>query len=192
MARELSVALDIEGVLADTHARTEERSDLLEPEHCPPVDWDFPTEEHMDEFLHVSQNLWHNHNHTIPPMVDDLRTPTRALSRAHNVDIVTHRSNVDNQLREWLDGYGVDYNDFIVAKGNKSDAGDYDVHIDDSPRVAADAVSSDRYCILIDRPYNQHVKPHTRLERVSDVAEACEFLARADVSALGSLRELHE
>lgn len=179
----LDIALDVEGVLADTHAATAARSDFLEPEECPPPDWDFPSDEHYEEFMHVSQNLWHNHNHEIPPMVGNLWKPTRRLARRHNVDIVTHRQNVDSQVVEWLKGYNVYYEDFHVSKGHKTDVGEYDVHIDDSPNVAADALSDGRHVVLIDRDYNRSVEETNRLTRVSDVSEAAELLATCDITS---------
>lgn len=184
----LDIALDVEGVLADSHAATAARSDFLEPEECPPPDWDFPSDDHYEEFMHVSQNLWHNHNHEIPPMVDNLWKPTRRLARRHNVDIVTHRQNVDAQVVEWLRGYNVYYEDFHVSKGHKTDVDDYDVHVDDSPNVAADALSDGRHVVLIDRPYNQSVEDSNRLTRVSDVSEACELLATVEVTPFGQPR----
>lgn len=176
----LDIALDVEGVLADSHAATADRSDFLEDEHCPPPDWDFPSEDHYEEFMHVSQNLWHNHAHHIPPMVDGLWKETRRLARRHNVDIVTHRSGVDDQVREWLDGYNIHYENFHVARGDKTDVGDYHVHVDDSPQVARDALESGRSVVLIDRPYNQRLDYEIQHEpfvrRVSDLSEAAEVL----------------
>lgn len=176
----LDIALDVEGVLADSHAATAERSDFLEPEHCPPNNWDFPSEDHYEEYMHVSQNLWHNHAHHIPPMADDLWKDTRTLSRRHNVDIVTHRSGVDEQVREWLDGYNIHYEDFHVAGRDKTDVGEYDVHIDDSPQVAQDALESGRSVVLIDRPYNEGFQYELAYEpfvwRVNDLSEAAEVL----------------
>lgn len=182
---ELDIALDVEGVLADTHAATAERSDFLEPRNCPPPNWEFPSDEHFEEFMHVSQNLWHNHSHEIPPMVDGLWKATRKLSRRHNVDIVTSRTNVDSQIIDWLNAYNVYYEDFHVARDSKNDVGHYDVHVDDSPSVAAEALADHRCVVLIDRPYNQSFENSTRLTRVSDVSEACEFLSTVETNSFG-------
>jgi hypothetical protein len=178
--RNLHIALDVEGVLADSHAATAERSDMLEPKDCPPPNWDFPSDEHHDEFMHVSQNLWHNHAHHIPPMEDGLWKATRRLSRQHDVDIVTHRTGVDRQVQEWLSGYNIRYNEFNSTTRPKSHLDDYDVHIDDSPNVVADALEANRSVILIDRPYNQDIQVGKRhgpfIRRVSSVTEAAEVL----------------
>lgn len=181
----LNVALDVEGVLSDTHTATEQRSDFLEPKHCPPDQWEFPSEEHYEEFMHVSQNLWHNHNYKIPPQVDNLWKPTRSIYRQHNVDIVTHRTNVDRQMIEWLDGYNVYYNKFHATSKPKTEVGTYDVHIDDSPHVASEAVEDGRYVVLIDSKSNQSVESHRRLERVSNITEAAEFLITCEIGVNG-------
>lgn len=182
----LRIALDVEGVLADTHTATAERSDMLEPHECPPPGWDFPTEEHYDEFMHVSQNLWHNHAHHIPPMEDGLWKAVGKLHRFHHVDIVTHRKNVDRQIQEWLAGYNIEYDEFHTSAGNKTDVGDYHVHIDDSPNVVTDVLENNRSILVVDRPYNQDIEYGKRHEpfvrHVSGVTEASEILTGNDIA----------
>lgn len=189
-----NVALDIEGVLSDTHEATAQRSNFLTEDECPPDDFSFPTDEHFEEFMHVSSNLWHNHNHMIPPKVENIWKAVRNINHVYSVDIVTNRNNVDDMLREWLDGYNVEYDNFYSLRGDKTGIGDHDIHVDDSPHVAADALSAGRHVVLIDAPYNQSVefesseedsqsanttsshKPHRRLERVADIHEAADLL----------------
>lgn len=174
-----NIALDVEGVLSDTHKATAERSDMLEPKHCPPKNWDFPTEEHHEEFMHVSQNLWHNHNHLIPPTEDGLGKATSILNEVHNVDVVTHRTGVDNQIREWLRGYGIVYDDFISTRKSKSDIGDYDIHIDDSPNVVDDVAGNGRVVYMVERPYNSEKELPKGALRVRGVNDAVWLLTRS-------------
>lgn len=176
--RSLHIALDVEGVLADSHAATAERSDMLEPNDCPPPNWDFQSDEHREEFMHVSQNLWHNHAHHIPPTEDDLWKSVRAMARVHDVDIVTHRSNVDQQVREWLAGYNIDYDNIYFADGYKSEVDDHDVLVDDSPRVAEDCIRNRTHCLLVNRRYNENVSglDSRYVRRVSGVRAASERL----------------
>jgi len=180
--KRLHIALDVEGVLADSHAATAERSDELEPHQCPPPNWDFESDEHYDEFMHVSQNLWHNHAHHIPPMEAGLWKATRSMNRLHDVDIVTHRSNVDNQVKEWLSGYNIDYNDIHFARGHKTDVGDHDVLVDDSPNVARDGIENNTHVLLVNRPYNENVSglDSRYVRRVSGVRAASEVLRDRD------------
>jgi len=187
----LNIALDVEGVLADSHAATAARSDFLTEDHVPPQNYDFGGQEEIDEYMHVSSNVWHNHVHEIPPMVEGLWKATRSLSRRHNVDILTARVGQDENVKRWLNGYNVYYDNFISTdrpRSNKTDYGDHDVHIDDSPEVTADALSAGRHVVLIDRPYNQGVEDSNRLKRVSDVSEAAELLATCEVTPLGQPR----
>jgi hypothetical protein len=176
--RSLHIALDVEGVLADSHAATAERSELLDESTCPPPDWDFPSDDHYDEFMHVSQNLWHNHNYTIPPTEDGLWKAVRRMNRVHDVDIVTHRSNVDAQVKEWLAGYNIDYDDIHFADGHKTQVGDHDVLVDDSPRVAEDGIRNHTHVLLVNRRYNENVSglDSRFVKRVSGVTAASEVL----------------
>lgn len=179
---ELDIALDVEGVLADSHVATAERSDVLDERHTSPQNYDFGDEELIEEYMHVSSNVWHNHNHEIPPMEDGLREATRTLSTLHNVDILTARVGQDEAVREWLAGYNVHYDRFIstaAPNSEKTEYGDHDVHIDDSPKVAQDAIDAGRHVILVDRPYNRDVAGD-RIERVSGVTEASELLSDSD------------
>lgn len=180
----LDVALDVEGVLANSHAATAERSEMLTDDHVPPQKYDMNSQAEIDEYMHVSSNVWHNHNHEIPPMEADLRTPTRTINTLHNVDILTARVGQDEQVREWLAGYNVHYDTFISTNhpnADKTDYGRYDVHVDDSPNVARDVLDDHRGLILVDKPYNQGISSDDRMWRVSGVAEAAELLSDPSV-----------
>lgn len=177
----LDIALDVEGVLADSHAATAERSDVLTDDHVPPQNYDMGSEEEIEEYMHVSSNVWHNHTHEIPPMEDELWKATRRLNRHHNVDILTSRVGQDENVKLWLDGYNIEYDNFISTQhpnSDKTEYGNYHVHIDDSPRVASDVIDANRALVLIDRPYNEGVvgdaSPYHK--RVSGVTEASELL----------------
>lgn len=165
----LQIALDVEGVLSNTHKAAYERSDILKPEHD--EEWGFPTEELYDEFMHVSQNLWHNHWEKIPPMEDPkvLQDVTESLYEyGHTVDIVTHRRNVDDQVQAWLDDKRIVYKEFHAPSEEKDEL-DYDLYVDDKPALA-ERIKNDpqRAIVLRDRPYNQSVETigEPRIERV--------------------------
>lgn len=179
-----SIALDLDGVLADTHAAAAKRSDQLNEDNCPPPDWDFESDEQRDHFLHVTQNLWHNHTHLLPPTVDNLRDVTRRLSYDYDVDIVTHRTGVDEMVQTWLDAYHVTYSDFYSTNKPKTHVGNHDIHIDDSPHVAAEATAAGRYAVVIDAEYNASYECGDLSMRVSDVSEAVDVLRGADIDSL--------
>jgi uncharacterized HAD superfamily protein len=186
----LRIALDVEGVLANSHAATAEKSDVLDERHTPPQNYDFDGQDLIDEYMHVSHNVWYNHNHTIPPMEDGLREATQQLQHHHDVDIVTSRTGVDRKVREWLEGYNVAYDDLIITdhpRSNKTEYGDHDVHIEDSPEVTADALEMGRAVFLVDRPYNEGID-YDRVWRVSGVTEAAEMLT--DPSVVTEVRTL--
>jgi hypothetical protein len=174
---ELDIALDVEGVLSNTHRATADRSDMLTRGQCPPTDWEFETKEHYQEFMHVSQNLWHNHYDEIPPMEPTLEAATHLLSQHHNVDIVTHRSGVKKQMRDWLDSQNIIYNDFYVSSGHKTDTVDADVHIDDSPVVIDDVQRNNRFAFIVAHEYNKGIALSDDIWIVSGVTEAANLLS---------------
>jgi hypothetical protein len=174
---QLTIALDVEGVLSDTHSATAERSDFLDADNVPPENWQFPSKEHYDEFMHVSQNLWHNHNEQIPPLEPTIGSATGVLSEYHTVDVVTHRTNVPDQIQEWLSHHMVEYRDFYETTKYKTHVGDYDVHIDDSPVVVNNVVSNGRYMMLVEHEYNNSIEHQDRVWRVSGVTEAAKLLS---------------
>jgi len=180
----LRIALDVEGVLADSHAATAARSDMLDEQHVPPQNYDFGDQDLIDEYMHVSSNVWHNHTHEIPPMQEGLWKATRTLNRLHDVDILTARVGQDDKVRTWLDAYNVHYDTFISTqhpRDNKTEYGDYDVHIDDSPDVTADVVEAGQYMLLVDRPYNQGIEDSSLVQRVSGVSAAADLLSDPSV-----------
>lgn len=161
----LRIALDVEGVLSNTHKAAVERSDRLKPEHN--EQWGYPGDLY-EEFMHVSQNLWHNHHEQIPPMEDPdtLHQATKELAAEHKVDIVTHRRNVDEQVQTWLADHGVVYDEFRAPSVEKDEL-DYDVYIDDKPALAERIINDpERVIVLRDRPYNEHIDDsQERIER---------------------------
>jgi hypothetical protein len=181
---ELTVALDVEGVLSNTHLATAQRSDLLEVENTPPDDWDFPSEEHFDEFMHVSQDLWHNHNEEIPPLEPTIGAASTVLNEHHTVDVVTHRTGVSDQIRTWLDFHCIDYRDFHETSRYKTQVGEYDVHIDDSPNVVNDVTTNDRFIFLVGHEYNNGVEHDSAVWRVSGVTEAADLLSDPTVVSM--------
>lgn len=173
----LRISLDVEGVLSNTKEAAYERSDILEPPL--PQQWEFPTEEEYDEYMHVSQNLWHNHYEEIPPMESwhTLHQVTYELSKTHQVDIVTHRHNVDEQIKEWLDLHDVVYDNFHSPVDEKDEL-DYDIYVDDKPALAERiAEDPERVIYLRDQPHNRHVDvSRERVERVESLEEVLFWL----------------
>jgi len=174
-----SVALDLEGVLAATHEATAQASDQLSPYDCPPDDWAFASDDQYDEFMRVSNDLWRRGAiDDILPTVPQVGEITERIARLHDVDVVTHRAQAPkHKLRSWIDYHGVQYQQFVVEEDEKTAIGDYQIHVDDSPEVAQNALDRGRAVVLIDRPYNQHVGPDPALERARDVVQAATVLA---------------
>lgn len=177
----LQIALDVEGVLADSHRAAQEQSDMLDAETCPPNQWDFPTMEHYNEFMDVTEQCWRQNHDVIPPVEHGLGAATMKLSLFHDVDIVTHRTGVDEKMQAWLLDHGIEYRDFYATDRPKTHVGEYDVHIDDSPNVVDDVISDERHIFLVNRPYNEFVEPTMGVWKVSGVTEAMNALTDASI-----------
>lgn len=166
----LRVALDVEGVLSDTHSITTERSDKLEP--WMNEQWGFP-DDLYDEFMHVSNNLWHNHYEEIPPQSDNIgEASDKLIDAGYKVDIVTHRHNQDEQVKAWLDMHDVHYRHFLTPSCSKIEC-DYDIYVDDKPALAEKvAQRDDKWMVIIDQQYNRDVPYSEHVERATDAYSA--------------------
>lgn len=143
----MRIALDVDGTLADTWGAVIERGWMDE---SPSVSWD-EDRALWDEYLHHSQNVWHNHWEDIERNELFTHTATSMLAEfGHDVDVVTARSGVEESMQRWLDKHRVVYNDFLVEQ--EKHLLDYDAHIDDSQTLAYKA-PADRAVFLPRRTY---------------------------------------
>ena len=177
----LHIALDVEGVLADSHLAAQQRSDVLDESTSPPTTWDFPTDEHYDEFMRVTAEAWDNDWADIPPVEYGLGEAVSRMALFHNVDIVTHRTGHDDAIQNWLHKYGIEYENFISTDQQKTLVGNHDVHIDDSPNVVDDVLDAGRNIMLVERPYNHVVERTFGVWAVSGVVEASELLTDSTI-----------
>lgn len=143
----MRIALDVDGTLADTWGGVVERGWMAE---SPDVSWE-GDRELWDEYLHHSQNLWHNHWEDIEPNELFTYTTTKTMVEfGHTLHVVTARSGVEEQMRSWLDDNRVVHHGFFVE--DEKWRLDFDIHIDDSPSLAYEA-PLDRIVLLPVRSY---------------------------------------
>lgn len=148
----MRIALDVDGTLADTWGAVIDRTDVFdeEPADCWEEDRDL-----WDQYLHHSQNAWHNHWHEIDRNELFTMTATNMIVEwGHDLDVVTARSGVEEQMQRWLDEHRVAYDEFIVE--TEKHELDYDVHIDDSVSLPRN-VTDNRIVMMPVRNYNMHV-----------------------------------
>lgn len=144
---ELAVAVDLDGTQADLHTPAVERSselDAYRPDEFGEAEW--------KEYKHRSSNVWHNHHEEIELVEPCAPDVMQALHDRHHVTVLTHRRNVDDQIRAWLAAHDIPYDDFIATHRDKAEF-DMDVYVDDNPIHADDA-----RVFLRDRPWNADVE----------------------------------
>lgn len=166
----MRVALDLEEVLADTISEACNSTDKLDPA-------DFETWEISDYtwqvYSGVSDALWRHDPESIPQVEPSLSTYTANLqSAADQLDIVTARLHVDENIQFWLDGYGIEYDNLISTRRPKYEL-DYNVFIDDNPEMFGEC-----RLLLRHHPHNSHLpnKMVKSCDRIYSLSEAVEFI----------------
>lgn len=127
-----SIALDLDGVLADIHTVAIDRSPTLDA-----YDPSAFGEEEWKEYKHRSYNVWHNHHEEIPLVEADAPRIVAELNAEHDVTILTHRTNVDGSIEAWLDTHEIPYDSLTPTHADKAD-NPHDVYVDDNPIPGAD------------------------------------------------------
>lgn len=158
----LSIALDVEGVLADSHAYALNHSQLTEDDFSK---WGFDTEERKRIFLNTLTKTWHERWEDIPMTHPLNAAGSHLLSKYFNVDIVTARTNADDEIQFWLEEKDISYDNFISTDTYKERL-DYDIYIDDNPHMTE--LDIDLY--LVDKSWNRHRNAEKRVRNVIEAA----------------------
>lgn len=148
----LRIALDLEGVLADTHVPVIDHSDMLTEESF--HEWDFADDE-LDEFLDTLVHVWAEHTFDIPPSEEGLAEKVDTLRMmGHDVDLVTNTPGASNDVIPWLEYHGIecDRYRFPGPETNKEEL-DYDIYIDDNPYMVGEA----EFLYFVTTPWNDHM-----------------------------------
>lgn len=146
----MKIALDLEGVLADTkHVVVHSDDNPLTLKNY--YKWGFSQEDY-EIFRRESHNAWVHRWKDIPTVEPNLSLFVSKLNELGTVDILTRRTGVDEEVRNWLDLHNIEYNEFIPTDTNKSEF-DYDEFIDDNPMMIGEVGSQ----LLRDRLWNRSV-----------------------------------
>jgi len=169
----LKIAMDLDGVLADTiqsfckilNAR---RSTIYSPEAFDR--WNAWEIAHIsrDEFLRTLDEAWFNWR-SIPPMEDNLAAKVSRLTTFGTIDIVTGRSEATvPAAQEWLRFHRIPYGKFVrtISTSAKAEL-DYDIFIDDSDFLMSLIASRlFGFGFLYTQPWNKAAKILPRIFRV--------------------------
>lgn len=156
----MKIAVDVEGVLADSHAvaRREMSKEILNS-------WGFPDKETEEKFLNLLSNEWHNNWENINKVTDTASYGVKILNSLYHVDIVTARTDADDEILNWLDQNNIKYEGFVSTKTYKERLG-YDIYIDDNPHM----VGKDIDLYLHDQPWNRDSNADNRVKSITQAA----------------------
>lgn len=148
----MNIALDLEGVLADTNAAVLESTDKLSEQDVRGQWLQDEDDVKLQIYMGVSDAVWRHAPETIPPEDDgDVSRHVQQLRDDHTVDILTRREHVDDNVKWWLDKHNMLYDNFIPTGRDKWEY-DYDLYIDDNPQMHGQC-----RLLLVDQPWNQQI-----------------------------------
>ena len=180
----LRIALDLDGVLADTmkawlriwNKRAEEKlvyGDLVE--------WDFWRNLGIseDEFMDIMNDAWRMWK-AIPPTEPNLSEKVSKLRSLGSVDVVTARPReTEKYVLNWLEHRKIIYDNYVWIRSSRMKPKlDYDVFIDDSPLLADGCILRRKLLLLYDQPWNRRVPEHQYVRRIKGLNEAYAILSR--------------
>lgn len=170
---QLRIAVDLDGVLADTMVTF---CRILNHRHSTNftansfVQWNAWKIAHItkDEFFRTLDEAWFEWEN-IPPVEEEIGARVNRICAIGRVDVVTGRSQETAQpAKSWLEKYKVPYERFVRTANTKGKANlSYDVFIDDSADLMSlVACSLDRWGILYTQPWNRNAKEMPKIFRV--------------------------
>lgn len=130
----MRLALDVEGVLADSETAAVRSTDKLSIDDVKNR-WLSKEKDSLayQIFIGASDAVWRHRPEAIPPEEPNLSEYVNDIyDNVDELDIVTHRQYVDKSVIWWLDEYSIPYDNFISTDRPKEELG-YDVYIDDNP-----------------------------------------------------------
>lgn len=181
----MKIAVDLDGVLAEPISLWCKLYNEQHYTHLTLQDikqWDVPSLLHIteDEFYRTLDRAWMAWEE-VPPTEDNLAKKVAQASRYGSIDIVTGRS--EQTVRaciNWLENHDIKYDKFVRVPTTPAKVHlDYDVYVDDSPRLFSSLLSHlTGHGILYTRPWNHDVRENSRIYRVKKWDEIPPVLGR--------------
>jgi uncharacterized HAD superfamily protein len=185
----LKIAIDIDGVLLDLvvnfceifnekHGTSYSKSDITRWEFF--NDWNISEDEAFEIFYEIYDNTM-----SVPFIDETAPEFMEKLNQSHEVNILSARdSQYRSQIIEKLNFHGIkkgkQYIELILVHhrpyASKQDY-EFKVYVDDNPHLA-EAIKhmKDRYLLLYDQPWNQHIVCENNIIRVHNWNEVYEKL----------------
>lgn len=167
----MKLGIDLDGVCAmfeeDSRAVCADWLHLHPLELEPAKVWNFPSEQWgipMDVFWTIwfedvarGRAWWKT-----PVYEGTLEALTNLRDDGHTIHIVTSRKGGELPTASWIKEFEIPYDTLTI--GEDKTVVNVDLLLDDWERNWNEATDAGRYCVLFDRPWNQHV---TTADRVS-------------------------
>lgn len=165
------IALDVESTLADSNEASLQSTDKLDRSNLL-GEWDL-NDYTWQVYMGVSDAVWRHNPSVIPPEEPCLDEYVSEIAENNEIHILTGRQHVDEQIMWWLNHHGIIYDTFTSTSDDKYTY-DYDVFIDDNPRM----VGKCERLFLRHQPWNAdiNVKKYKSVDRVHSLAEVSDFL----------------
>lgn len=170
----LSIAVDLDGVLANTMAQA---CKIINQRHSTHFEvssfvqwraWEI-AKMTKEEFFRTLDQAWLEWS-TIPPTEERIAEKVDRLKEFGTVDIVTGRSlETVVPANHWLKEQGILFSSFIrTNSGNDKATLNYNIFIDDSPELMSQLSSRQDACgILYTQPWNAELQRMPRIFRVN-------------------------
>ena len=180
----LRIALDVDGVLADTmrlwiRLWNREKGQKLSYEDL--AEWDFWKELGIssDEFMRMMNKAWRMWRE-IPPTEPNLAEKVSKIKSFGKLDILTARPReTEKYTLRWLEAHRIPFDEYVWIESSRLKPNlSYDVFIDDSPRLVEGCILQRKLLLLYDRPWNRGIREDRYVRRVKSLDEAYNILVR--------------
>lgn len=180
----LRIALDLDGVLADTmrlwirlwRYRT---GQIIRFEDLD--EWDFWKKLGISEgeFMDIMNDAWRLWK-IMPPTETLLSEKVKEIKKFGKVDIVTARPRVtERYVLNWLERHKIPYDEYVwIRSCREKPSLNYDVYIDDSPLIVDGCIRRRKLLILYHRPWNKLIQENIYVKRIKSLDEVPEILGR--------------
>ncbi len=184
----MKIAVDLDGVLAEPMSLWCKLYNEQHHTHLTLRDikqWDVPSLLNIsnEEFYRTLDSAWMRWEE-IPATEGNLSEKVSAAAKYGNIDIVTGRSEKTVKPSiTWLEHQGITFEKFVrVARIHDKVSLDYDVYVDDSPRLFNQLLSRlTGHGILYTRPWNRDIRENSRIYRVKNWEEIPAVLNRLSI-----------
>lgn len=181
----MRVAVDFDGVLADTHPLIVELINFKTGRNYATSDWGswyFWQQHGLDKEFWEVYDLFDNTNLrlAIRPMRYAIPVLRELARRGHALTVVTGNSaRAEPSIRRWLRHQGLDFIGLTAIGRGHANAGSkldlpFDVWIDDAPALFEEASSKGKRAIIFDQPWNRGINGFPRAKSWDEIIDIVE------------------